>query len=98
MTQHIEEARKLKPAGYRRLLPQYGFAHYEFEQPDYENPSITDWEPLVLMSDVQAAIAAAEERGRAAERELCNAIVRRAWGQNVTIETLSEAITKEPTP
>lgn len=33
-------------AGYRRRLPQYTFEHYEFEQPGYESPSISDWEPL----------------------------------------------------
>ncbi|MBC7149057.1 MAG: hypothetical protein H5U22_06725 [Rhizobium sp.] len=47
---------------------------------------------------IAAALAAAEERGRIEERELCNQIVRAAWGQNVTIEVLSDAITKEPTP
>lgn len=33
-------------AGYRRRLPQYAFEHYEFEQPGYESPSISDWETL----------------------------------------------------
>lgn len=51
-----------------------------------------------LIDAIAAALAAAEERGRMEERDLCNQIVRAAWGQNVTIEVLSEAITKEPTP
>ena len=51
-----------------------------------------------LIDAIAAALAAAEERGRSEERELCNQIVRAAWGQNVTIEVLSDAITKEPTP
>lgn len=48
-------------------------------------------------ADAAAALAAAEERGRMAERERCDEIVRAAWGQNVTIGFLSEAIAKEPT-
>lgn len=45
-------------AGYRRRLPQYAFEHYEFEQPGYENPSISDWEPLYA-SPVRSAPAPA---------------------------------------
>lgn len=103
MTQHIEEARKLEPVAF--IVPE---ALHELEK--HSAASAMVWSgkathrfvkdacPLVRLSDAQAAIAAAEERGRIEERELCNRIVRAAWGQNVTIETLSDAITKEPTP
>ena len=99
MTDHIEEARKLEPLGH---ISEYGFGKLKTRRNYCVSISHQAEKEytigVCLLSDAQAALAAAEERGRIEERELCNQIVRAAWGQNVTIEVLSDAITKEPTP
>lgn len=76
MTNHIEEARKLEQvAAY--TIDHTGCWHLSC---DVENIELiansgslgpTKVEPLVRLSDAQAAIAAAEERGRMEERERC---------------------------
>ncbi len=76
MTKHIEEARELEPVAY--IVPE---ALQELEK--HSAASATVWSgkathrfvkdacPLVRLSDAQAALAAAEERGRSEERERC---------------------------
>lgn len=91
MTDHIEEARKVW--GYFK-----GGSAGGTEAMQWFDNNKSCGGPAYLIEVFRAALAAAEERGRIEERELCNQIVRAAWGQNVTIEVLSAAITKEPTP
>ena len=70
MTQHIEEARKLEPVAWRwkfKDATQWNGA--DLIEPVQLRWQSVDVEPLVRLSDAQAALAAAEERGRIEERE-----------------------------
>lgn len=84
MSKHIEEAMKLETYGWVVKLKgsckvgsffvyEPNFDYLEgWDRKDYEV------EPLVRLSDAQAAIAAAEERGRMEERERDREAIRKA--------------------
>lgn len=59
-----------KVAGYRRRLPEYAFEHYEFEQPDYESPSMDIWQPLYVYPPCSTAELSVGSRWRAFESAL----------------------------
>lgn len=114
MTQHIEEARKMEPiAAY--TIDHTGCWHMSGDVQNLEEIASkgslgpTEVVYLVRLSDAQAALAAAEERGRIEERErirLDLIVGLRNWiharyGKWITFRSariFADAITKEPTP
>lgn len=70
MTQHIEEAQKLEPVAWLRKCRVIDNGGKEYESLRFSSEDQCGF-AVVSLSDAQAALAAAEERGRIEERERC---------------------------
>lgn len=109
MTQHIEPVCWTSEDQIQKAQADPGHNMLIWGEPLVHHPDVA----LVRLSDAQAALAAAEERGRMEERERCVAVFDRLLRQLVELDRFSRsyalrltslakadcaAITKEQTP
>lgn len=87
MTDHIKEARKLEPVAYLRKCRVIDNGGKEYESLRFSSEDQRGF-AVVRLSDAQAALAAAEERGRGEERERFHEAIIPAYMGLLVLKTM----------